>query len=147
MARAGSFSMTVRRLEAAVQRLIVQWLEVALPEGAIVHHSPNEGRRHVAFQKKLANLGTRWGWPDLEMFIPPAGFHMAEQWAPVFLEVKTGKGRMTVSQQAVHRWLRSCKCQVAVVYSIADCESFLSPLLRLRLTGRASILAQLDVLP
>jgi hypothetical protein len=130
--------------ESAIQALIVRWLDAALPATALVHHSPNEGRRHVAFQKKLANLGTRWGWPDIELFAPPEAFLSATQWAPVFLEVKAPAGRMTANQQTVHQLLRECCCQVAVVRSIEDVEGFLSPLLRLRLTGRANLLRQLD---
>tara|TARA_Y100000310_G_scaffold300244_1_gene335770 strand:- start:594 stop:1004 length:411 start_codon:yes stop_codon:yes gene_type:complete len=129
--------------ESALQALIVRWLDAALPTAALVHHSPNEGRRHVAFQKKLANLGTRWGWPDLELFAPPEAFLSADQWAPVFLEVKAAGGRMTENQEAVHRALRECRCQVATVRSLEDAESFLEGLLHLRTTGQANLLRQL----
>ena len=53
--------------EAKLQELIVEWLSAALPADSVFHHSPNEGKRHVAFKQKLATMGTRWGWPDLEL--------------------------------------------------------------------------------
>jgi len=129
--------------ESAIQALIVRWLDAALPAGSILHHSPNEGQRHVNFKLKLGRAGTQWGWPDIELFAPPAAFISTTQWAPVFLEVKTAKGRMTENQKAVHQALRECCCQVATVRSIEDVESFLSPLLHLRTTGRANLLRQL----
>ena len=129
--------------ESQLQTLIVQWLDAALPADSIIHHSPNEGRRHVAFQKKLRGLGTRWGWPDLELFIPPAGFWTAEQWAPTFLEVKAGRGSLTENQRKMFRELRVCSCHVAEVRSIAQVEGFLAPMVRLATTGRASLIRQL----
>ena len=136
------------KTEAAIQKRIVDWLALVLPPDSIIHHSPNEGIRHVAHKRKLRSLGTRWGWPDLEIFVPPSGFLTGEdgfQFAPIFLEVKAKKGRMTESQGEVHRALRNCACHVATVHSIAEVESFLSTLLELNLkNGNAMLLQQLD---
>ena len=129
--------------EAQLQTLIVQWLDAALPAKSVIHHSPNEGRRHVAFQKKLRGLGTRWGWPDLELFVPPDGFWEQDMWRPLFLEVKTGRGRLTDNQRQMFRELRVCSCHVAEVRSISNVEGFLAPMVRLATTGRASLIRQL----
>ena len=130
--------------EAALQALIVRWLEVALPADSVFHHSPNEGRRHVAFKRKLAVMGTRWGWPDLEVFVPPSGFHVPEDWAPLFLEVKAKKGRTTENQREIHKQLKLCACRVAEVRSIEEVEAFLAPLVRLETRGRAGLIRQLE---
>lgn len=130
--------------EAKLQSLIVQWLEAALPAGAVWHHSPNEGKRHVAFKQKLKVLGTRWGWPDLEIFVPPSSFHQPEEWAPLFLEVKIKKGRATENQRATQQQLQSCACRVAEVRSIEEVEAFLAPLIHLETRGRAGLIRQLQ---
>ena len=37
--------------------MVVDWLDAALPRGAIYHHSPNEGRRHVNYHVKMKAMG------------------------------------------------------------------------------------------
>ena len=133
-----------RVTEAKLQQLIVQWLEAALPVNSVWHHSPNEGKRHVAFKQKLKVMGTRWGWPDLEVFVPPAGFHVPEDCVPLFLEVKTSKGRATENQRDTQRQLQRCACRVAEVRSIREVEAFLAPLVRLETRGRAGLIRQLE---
>jgi hypothetical protein len=130
--------------ETALQALIVRWLEAALPVDSVWHHSPNEGRRHVAFKQRLSTAGTRWGWPDLEIFVPPAGFHVAAHWAPLFLEVKAKKGRTTENQRETQNQLQACACKVAEVRSIREVEAFLGPWVKLRVTGRAGLIRQLE---
>jgi len=130
--------------EAKLQELIVEWLSAALPADSVFHHSPNEGKRHVAFKQKLATMGTRWGWPDLEVFVPPSGFHVPEDWAPLFLEVKTSKGRATENQRKIQKRLKFCACRVAEVRSIREVEAFLAPLVRLETRGRAGLIRQLE---
>ena len=136
------------KTEAAIQKRIVDWLALVLPPDSIIHHSPNEGIRHVAHKRKLRSLGTRWGWPDLEIFVPPSGFLTGEdgyQFAPIFLEVKAKKGRMNENQQEVHRALRNCACHIATVHSIAEVQGFLSTRVELNTAnGNAMLLQQLD---
>jgi len=130
--------------EARLQELIVEWLSAALPADSVFHHSPNEGKRHVAFKQKLRTLGTQWGWPDLEVFVPPSGFHVPEDWAPLFIEVKARKGRATENQREMHKLLKFCACRVAEVRSIREVEAFLAPLVRLNVRGRAGLIKQLE---
>ena len=70
----------------------MQWLNVALPPGCCVfHHSPNEGRRHVAFKNKLKQMGTQYGWPDLEIFVPgDVAVHGMS--TSIFIELKRFRG-------------------------------------------------------
>ena len=51
-------------LEDTLHKHIIQWLEIALPDNSVYHHSPNEGIRHIAFRKKLKAMGMVSGWPD-----------------------------------------------------------------------------------
>ena len=130
--------------EAKLQQLIVQWLEAALPVDSLWHHSPNEGKRHVAFKQKLRNMGTQWGWPDIEVFVPPSGFHKPEDWSPLFLEVKVAKGRATKNQRDIQQRLQRCACRVAEVRSIRETEAFLAPMVRFDTQGRAGLIRQLE---
>ena len=125
------------RSEEAIHIEIVNFLRVALPHGSAVHHSPNAGKRHVAFKQKLRNMGTQGGWPDIEVFVPPSGFHKPEDWSPLFLEVKVAKGRATKNQRDIQQRLQRCACRVAEVRSIRETEAFLAPMVRLATQGRA----------
>jgi len=56
--------------ESQIHKGIVQWLNVALPDGSVVHHSPNEGRHRIQYRVHQKQMGMFAGWPDLELFIP-----------------------------------------------------------------------------
>jgi len=61
--------------------------------GAVIHHSPNEGKR-TAFERYLMKvLRVSSGFPDLLIF-----YHGQM----IAIELKTGKNSMTVNQQ---RWI------------------------------------------
>ena len=47
--------------EDELQTYVVHWLQVALPLGSVFHHSPNEGKRHVAYKMRLKKLGMAAG--------------------------------------------------------------------------------------
>ena len=64
---------------------IVQWLDASLPMGSVVHHSPNEGRRHVAYKVRLKKLGMAAGWPDLEIYVPDAGWNYLSDKGPIMI--------------------------------------------------------------
>jgi hypothetical protein len=131
--------------ETQIQQWIVRWLEAALPAGSIWHHSPNEGRRHISFKKRLALMGTRWGWPDLEIFVPAHGFHKPDYAAPIFIEVKAGRrGRATSQQVKTQKSLQLSGCFVGEARSIEEAEAFLTPLIVLNLSGRARSIKQLQ---
>ena len=49
--------MTSTLTEADLQKQVVDWLKIALPPGCVFHHSPNEGKRHVAFKKEAEDYG------------------------------------------------------------------------------------------
>ena len=106
--------------EAELHKLIVDYLQIALPAGSVVHHSPNEGRHKVAYRAKQKRLGMRAGWPDLELFIDRAWWRADLPWSPIFLEIKTPKGRVSPAQTAVHAELQAAGCAVEIVRSVED---------------------------
>jgi hypothetical protein len=61
----------------------------------------------------------------LEVFIAVRFWLSDKPWAPVFLEVKTLKGRVTPRQAEVHTNLKQLGCYVHVVRSIDDAASVL----------------------
>ena len=125
--------------EYEIHRSIVEWLEGvppacvgALPDGCEVHHSPNEGKHKVQYRAKLAKLGVKKGWPDLEVFINPSWWSYAGPWSPVFLEVKSAKGRLSQSQKAVAQRLEKLGCHVHTVRSIDEARKALARYVQLR---------------
>ena len=77
--------------EDELQKQVASWLHYALPPGCVFHHSPNEGTRHVAFKMKLKLMGTKFGWPDLEIFVPADESKVGIS-TSVFIELKRLKG-------------------------------------------------------
>jgi len=118
--------------ESQIHKGIVQWLHVALPDGSVIHHSPNEGRHRIQYRVHQKQMGMFAGWPDLELFIPPASWRKLSEWEPVFLEVKTAKGRLSPNQKAAHKLLTGVGCIVEVVRSIEDTEVALNKYINLR---------------
>ena len=129
--------------EYELHRGIALWLNEVLPPGSVMHHSPGEGRRHVAFASKLKQMGMQAGWPDLELFIPALGFSENQRKAPIFLEIKTQKGKVRSNQTEIHTRLRGSGCYVFVVRSIREVESCLSELLTLDIRAKARLLMQI----
>lgn len=118
--------------EDDLQMQVAQWLELALPVGCIFHHSPNEGTRHVAFKMKLRRMGTRFGWPDLEIFVP-ADVSKAGISLSIFIELKRpGAGRLNENQQKMRDALLDAGCHWGLARSLDQVEEILSPLVKLR---------------
>ena len=118
--------------EDELQKQVVNWLDVALPPGCIYHHSPNEGTRHVAFKRKLKLMGTKFGWPDLEIFVPgdEAVHGMSTS---VFLELKRLKGgKLTPNQEEMRNRLLLAGCHWGLARSLEQVQEILEPIVKLR---------------
>ena len=123
---------TYAATEDELQKQVVQWLNVALPPGCVFHHSPNEGRRHVAFKNKLKQMGTRFGWPDLEIFVP-GDAAVAGVSCSIFIEMKRPKGgALTSNQEQLRDELELAGCHWGLARSIEQVHDILDPLVRLR---------------
>lgn len=122
--------------EAELQQKVVAWLDVALPAGCVLHHSPNEGRRHISFKKKLRAMGTKYGWPDLEIFVPGDAARQGISTC-IFIELKRpgrNSGKLSVNQTEMMNRLLCAGCHWGLARSVAEVRDILDPLVRLRVT-------------
>ena len=115
--------------EAQLQNLVADYLRVALPDGSIFHHSPNEGNHKIQYRVKQKRMGVRPGWPDLELFVSKTWWRPEVRWSPIFIEIKTKTGRLSANQKEVHRELRQAGCHVVTVKSVEEVETFINTLL------------------
>ena len=129
--------------EDDLQKHVIQWLEIALPDNSVYHHSPNEGVRHVAFRRRLKAMGMAAGWPDIELFVPKDGWRFPNEKAGIFIELKAKKGRMTESQKAIQRCLRMTGEHVETCYSLDQVKLWLGTLLHLKNNPRMQILEEM----
>ena len=125
--------MSSQSSEFNLHTAIISWLNLLLPADSVVHHSPNEGQHKVQYRAKQKRLGVQAGWPDIEVFVPPKHFHRPLLgWAPIFLEVKSAKGRVSTAQKETMDRLSKTGAHVTVVRSIDDVAAYLGELLTLR---------------
>mgnify|MGYP003131091378 CR=1 FL=1 len=113
--------------EAQLQNLVADYLRVALPDGSVFHHSPNEGKSHVAHRVKLKKAGMRTGWPDLEIFCPDT--------KPIFIELKVGRNRVTPEQNKTLNNLASLGCVTAVCKSLDEVRKAIGTFVKLKEKG------------
>ena len=97
--------------ELSIHSAIMRMLTLKLPADAVVHHSPNEGRRGWRAQAEIKATGVTAGWPDIEIV------HGGRVY---FLEVKSHKGRLSPRQKGVIANLERAGAPVVVVRSIDD---------------------------
>ena len=123
--------------EDELHRWIVMWLDEALPRGSMFHHSPNEGKRHVSYKLKLKTMGTRSGWPDLELFVPRHAWRDPLQQGAIMLEIKRPKGgRVSENQKEIMERLRDAGAYCFVVKRIGHVKSLLEAMVKLRDTSK-----------
>lgn len=112
-----------RQLEANIHKAILTYLRLALPDRAVVHHSPNElnlaeDRTAKAIaQNKAKAMGMVTGWPDIEIIC--GGFYA--------IEVKTeAKGSMLSPEQVqVGDAIQKAGGKFGVARSVADAKTLL----------------------
>jgi len=118
--------------EDQLQMRISQWLDIVLPPGAFWHHSPNEGKRHVAYKLKQKRMGTKAGWPDIEIFVPGDQTRVGNS-ISIFIELKRPKGgKLSDNQAFVRDKLENAGCFWQLCRSIDQVEEFLEGLIKLR---------------
>ena len=121
--------------EEQFHKWTVDWLRITLPKGSVVHHSPNEGMRKMNFMRKLKTLGTNFGWPDLELFVPKRHWLDPELFAPIFFELKNPvtKGRISKNQREIGTALQEADCHIFVVHQAEQIENELKKLITIRI--------------
>ncbi len=117
--------------EDDLQRQVILMLKKSLPIGTLYHHSPNEGMRKVQFKMKLKSMGTRFGWPDLEIFAP-AHETITSKNETLFIELKLAKGKLSPNQVSIRDSLISAGFPWALCRSVEEVEFFLNKYIMLR---------------
>lgn len=99
---------TVKRnnAEEVLQAQVMQYLAVALPDGAVAHHSPGEGLRSKRAQGELKRSGYQKGWPDIEVIY---------RGRSTFIELKAPGGYPSAAQRMMHQRLEYCGCPPVMV--------------------------------
>lgn len=96
--------------EAALQRAVIRWLDLALVQPATVVHVPNNPRNAIA-GRNLKAMGLKKGAPDLLIFA---------QGKSIGIELKKEGGRTSDEQLAMLALLRECGVHTAVCRSLLD---------------------------
>lgn len=122
---------TLNVREDDLQRQVSSWLDVALPDGCVFHHSPNEGKRHINYINRLKQMGTKYGWPDLELFCPSTATKSGHNEA-IFIELKAKRGVMNENQRRMRDQIIEAGFAWALCKSIEDVTEFLTPLVKLK---------------
>ena len=122
--------------EEQIHMAVVQYLNVVLPDGSVVHHSPNQMKAKIGWHAKLKKLGMLKGFPDLMIMAPSEAYIFPEMAAPIFFEIKSATGRLSEAQRGTLNALQGCDAYTAVVRSVEDAEEHLKTILSLR-GGRA----------
>ena len=103
--------------ETPIHIAIVEYLRIVLP-GALVWHTPNGGNRSKREAAELKRMGVLAGILDLTILT-----HEGELF---FLEVKDGRGVLSVSQRAFGAFLDAARIPWMVVRSVDDARRALS---------------------
>jgi len=100
-----------KRLEDQLQRMVLRWLRLQHPE-VLVFHVPNGGLRAKAEACIMKGLGVVAGVPDLVLCFPGGVCR--------FLELKSERGRLSVSQAGTIERLTAMGFDVAVVRDLDE---------------------------
>ena len=103
--RLRSFSM---KGEERLQRQVVEYLRVGLPDSVVWTHFPAGGGGKVR-GAKLKAMGLRPGFPDL-LFVWRDGERTKTAW----IELKTARGRESAAQREVRKSLALAGCATAI---------------------------------
>ena len=106
------------RNEEREQARLVKWthkreVRAVLPALAFLHHSPNGGQRTARAGAQMVALGTKRGWPDLVLPLPPPLHGLA-------IEMKSTTGRVSEEQTGWLEHLAECGWSCHVCRSAED---------------------------
>lgn len=105
----------MKQLEHQHQAALFRWAGFQCrgrPELLLLFAIPNGGFRHPATAARLKAEGVKPGVPDVCLPVPRGEFH------GLFIEMKAGRNKPTISQVAWHRLLSQQGYRVAVCYSM-----------------------------
>jgi hypothetical protein len=99
--------------ESAEQQALFQWVEyntVKYPQLKLLFAIPNGGKRDKREAARLKREGTRAGVPDVCLPIPKGNY------CGLWVEMKSGKGKLSDNQKKWKEQLESWGHKVAVCY-------------------------------
>ena len=105
-----------RHDEDTLQRSVMQFLHVALPDGAVAFAIPNGGKRSAREAARMKGLGVTAGIPDL---------CVVYRGRAAFLELKAKRGVMSPAQKAMQKRLIYAGADVCLCKSVAEVEASL----------------------
>ena len=118
--------------ENDLQKTIVEALHYLLPDNSLLHHSPNEGRRHVSYMVKLKKLGMKSGWPDLQILVDKKYWHKSAEASGIYIELKTSKGRLTDNQNKILKKLENLGQYSIMCRSLDEVITYLQKKIKLK---------------
>ena len=118
--------------ENDLQKTIVEALHYLLPDNSLLHHSPNEGKRHISYMVKLKKLGMKSGWPDLQILVDKKYWHKPEEANCIYIELKTSKGRLTDNQKTVLKKLENLGQHSTMCRSLDEVLDYLKQKIKLK---------------
>ncbi len=105
--------MARKREEASHQKAFFQWLAYTHPEAYdLTWHCPNGGKRNAFEAARFKEIGVKPGVPDVFMAVASDSFH------GLFIEFKSGRNGLTISQRDMLLKLLNQKYKVAVCHSV-----------------------------
>lgn len=114
----------MNRPEQLLHRAAAQFLDLALPDGAIWFHCPNGGFRRPKEAAILTALGVRPGIPDLLILY-------RGRLIGIELKARTGRG-LTPAQKNMHQRLTLAGAMVTTVTTLDELSAFLNMLIPMR---------------
>lgn len=107
--------------EENTQIQCVRWFNLAYPRLALLlHHSPNGGRRTIREAARFKAMGTRAGYPDIQLNFPNARFH------GLFIEMKSKIGQQSQHQKRMQQALQWAGYDYQIARSFDDFRSIIT---------------------
>jgi len=105
-----------RHDEDDLQRDVVKFLRLALPDDATFYHPANGGLRSRKVAQRLSGMGVVPGVPDLAI---------VHRGRALFIELKSRRGVVSADQREMHRRLIYCGAAVCLCRSLGEVEAAL----------------------
>jgi len=99
--------------EDDLQIACMSWLSLAYPD-IVAFFIPNGGKRNAREAARFKKMGVKKGIPDIHIAEPSGEYH------GLYIELKSGKNRLTDNQKQVISKLMKNKYRCEVCYSLED---------------------------
>jgi len=132
-----------RPMEDDEQMAVIEWASNFVyfdgePLSEFIHHSPNGGKRETKTNAagqtycpegiRLKKMGTKKGFPDLEIFMPRGGYF------GLYIEMKVKGGSVSAEQRAIHKRMAKMGYYTAVCFGSVETINLIKKYMALPLT-------------